>query len=184
MHDQHVVDESLLADVRERGYDAARLLAGLHELAAGVPTVIVCTCSTLSTHAERLAGKVGAPVLRIDRPLAERAVAGGGRVAVVAAVASTLAPTRELFEQCATAAGTGTGAVVVDAPCLAAWPLFERGDLAGFYDHIARHVRAVAADADVVVLAQASMAPAAMLLDDLAIPVLASPGSPSHAPSK
>ena len=175
--DAHAVDESLLADVRERGYDAgieARLLARLEELADDAPAVIVCTCSTLSAHAERLAGQVGLPVLRIDRPLAERAVAGGGKVAVVAAVESTLAPTRALFEQCANAAGTG--AVVVDAPCLQAWPLFERGDLAGFYEHIARHVRALDADVvDVVVLAQASMAPAAALLEQLAIPVLASP---------
>ncbi len=174
--DVHLADESLLADVRARGYDAgieARLRACLHELAADAPAVIVCTCSTLSGHAERLAGPVGAPVLRIDRPLAERAVAGGGRIAVVAAVESTLAPTRALFEQCANAAGTG--AVVVDAPCLDAWRLFERGDLAGFYEHVARHVRAVAAAADVVVLAQASMAPAAALLEDLAIPVLSSP---------
>jgi Asp/Glu/hydantoin racemase len=174
--DVQLVDESLLADVRERGYDAsieARLLDRLHELAGHDPAVIVCTCSTLSGHAERLDGQVGAPVLRIDRPLAERAVAHGGRVALVAAVESTLGPTRALFEECASA--TRSGAAVVDAPCLEAWPLFERGDLAGFHEHIARHVRALAADADVVVLAQASMAPAAALLADVTIPVLSSP---------
>jgi hypothetical protein len=58
--------------------------------------------------------------------MAELAVARGGRVALVAAVASTLGPTRELLEECA--ARSGSGAVVVDAPCLQAWPLFERGD--------------------------------------------------------
>jgi aspartate/glutamate racemase len=174
--DSHVVDESLLADVRVYGYDAsieARLLAHLHELDRRAPAVIVCTCSTLSGDAERLAGRVRAPVLRIDRPLAERAVADGGRVALVAAVESTLAPTRALFLECAAAARTG--AVVVDAPCLEAWPRFERGDLTGFYDHIARHVRGLAGGADVVVLAQASMAPAAALLEDLDVPVLSSP---------
>jgi hypothetical protein len=60
--DVHVVDEDLLADIRDRSYDAhfeARLLGRLGELAAHRPSVIVCTCSTFSGHAERLAAKVG-----------------------------------------------------------------------------------------------------------------------------
>ena len=176
MGDTHLVDKALLADVRDCGFDSsveARLLGRLRELAAESPSVIVCTCSTISGHAERLAGQLEVPVLRIDRPLAERAVAGGGRVGVVAAVEATLGPTRALFEECAEACGSG--AVVVDAPCLDAWPLFERGDLDGYHERIARHVRALAGDVDVVVLAQATMAAAATLLEDLAIPVLSSP---------
>jgi hypothetical protein len=64
---------------------------------------------------------------------------------------------------------------VVEAPCLEAWAEFEAGDLDGYHASIARHVRGLAADFDVVVLAQASMAPVAALLHDLAIPVLTSP---------
>ena len=105
--------------------------------------------------------------------MAESAVAKGGRVAVVVAVASTLTPTRQLLEECAAAAGTG--AVILDAPCLNAWDLFETGDQAGYLDRIALHVRDLADDVDVVVLAQATMAAAAPLLLDLAIPVLSSP---------
>ena len=174
--DVHVVDESLLADIRDRSYDTSfetRLEARLDEVAAHAPDAIVCTCSTFSGHAERLGARRGIAVVRIDRPMAERAVMHGGRVAVVAAVASTMGPTRELFEDCA--ARNGSGAVVVDAPCLEAWPLFQAGDLTGFYERIALHVRGLAADFGVVVLAQASMAPAAALLDDLATPVLSSP---------
>jgi len=176
VRDVHLVDENLLADVRRRGLDAnvqARLLGRLRALAEHAPDVIVCTCSTLSGHAERLAGQVGVGVLRVDRPMAECAVALGGRIAVVAAVESTLGPTRELFEECALRAGST--AVVVDAPCLEAWAVFERGDHAGYCTLIARHVRDLADDIDVVVLAQATMAPAAALLQDLAIPVLSSP---------
>ena len=172
----HVVDEALLADAQGGSPGQplqARLLDRLQELAGHAPDVIVCTCSTFGGHAERLTAQVGTPVVRVDRPLAERAVAGGGRVAVVAAVASTLGPTRELFEACA--AACGSGAVIVDAPCLDAWALFEAGDHAGYLAHVARHVRSLAGDADVVVLAQASMAGAEPLLADLAIPVLSSP---------
>jgi hypothetical protein len=176
MGEVQLVDEALLADMRRHPFDASierRLLGRLRELAEHDPSVIVCTCSTLSGHAERLADDVGIVVLRIDRPMAEQAVGHGGRVAVVAAVESTLGPTRELFAECA--ARADTGAVVVEAPCPEAWPLFERGDLAGYYELIARRIRSLAGDVDVAVLAQASMAPVAALLSDLAIPVLTSP---------
>jgi hypothetical protein len=73
------------------------------------------------------------------------------------------------LEECA----VGAGAVIIDAPCLDAWPLFEAGDQAGYLARIAGHARTL--DADVIVLAQASMASATELLDDLRIPVLSSP---------
>lgn len=168
LRDVHVVDATLLADAREHGVDAtltARLADRLREVAALGPDVIVCTCSTLSGHAERIAMPV--PVLRVDRPMAEAAVAGGGRIAVVGTTESTLAPTRDLLLECA------ADADVVTAPCLDAWALFEAGDQDGYRRAIAAHVRTLSAD--VIVLAQASMAPAADLLGDLAVPVLSSP---------
>jgi hypothetical protein len=105
--------------------------------------------------------------------MAESAVATGGRVALVVAVESTIALTRQLFEECA--ANAGSSATLLDAPCLDAWELFEAGDHAAYLDRVARHVQVLADDVDVVVLAQASMAPAADLVGDLSIPVLSSP---------
>ncbi|MEA2155336.1 MAG: hypothetical protein QOE11_1476 [Solirubrobacteraceae bacterium] len=176
MRDVHLVDEDLLADARRDGLGPGlrvRLLGRLQELAGHEPSVVVCTCSTLGGDAERLAERLQTAVLRIDRPMAERAVALGGRVALVAAVQSTLGPTRELFDECA--AGSERAVALVDAPCLDAWALFEGGDHAGYHERVARHVRGLAGEVDVVVLAQATMAPAAALLEDLAIPLLTSP---------
>ena len=172
----HVVDEQILTDARTRGVDAdveARLQQRLRELADRGSEVVVCTCSTLAGHAEQLSSLLPVPVLRIDRPMAEAAVGSGGRIAVVAAVESTLGPTRQLLEECAAAAGTG--ARIVDAPCLDAWAAFEAGDQAGYLDRIARHARDLAASTDVIVLAQASMAAAADRLADLDVLVLSSP---------
>ena len=174
--DVHLVDADLLSDARRHGVNAgieARVLARLRELTVHEPGAILCTCSTLSGAAERLAQEIETPVVRIDRPMAESAVANGGRVALVVAIDSTLAPTRQLFEECA--ANAGSNATFVDAPCLDAWELFEAGDHAGYLDRVARHVQGLADDVDVVVLAQASMAPAADLVGDLSIPVLSSP---------
>ena len=86
MVDVHLVDPELLADARRGGVDGAvreRLRHRLCELARLHADVVLCTCSTLSGAAEQLTPHVGVPVLRVDRPLAEAAVAFGGRVAVV-----------------------------------------------------------------------------------------------------
>jgi hypothetical protein len=168
----HVVDAGLLADARRDGITAevtARLADHVRELSAAGAEVVVCTCSTLGAEAERLS----AVVLRADRPMAEAAVAAGPRIAVVVAVASTLEPTLDLLRS--TADRAGTAVTLIEAPVLTAWELFLAGDLDGYARMIAAHVRGIATDADVVVLAQASMAPAAALLADLGIPVLTSP---------
>ena len=174
----HIVDAELLTQAQNHGVDDAlreRLRGRVAELAAQQVDIVLCSCSTLGGDAEALAARVHVPVLRVDRPMAEAAVAIGGGVAVVAAVASTLTPTRRLLEESAAAAGTATAVVL--APCLDAWALFEAGDEEGYARRVAEHVQAVArsGEADVIVLAQASMAPACSLLRDVAVPVLSSP---------
>lgn len=172
MGDRHLVDESLLADARVTGVTpelADRLRGRLAELAAAGADLIVCTCSTIGAEAESASGRI--PVLRLDRPMTEAAVAAGDRIAVVAAVESTMEPTMRLLRE--TAERAGRAVTLIPSPCLAAWRHFEAGDLDAYHREIAGHVRVVAAEADVVVLAQASMAGAAALLPGL--PVLTSP---------
>ena len=170
---RHVVDATLLADARERGVDEelrARVVERLRSLAATVD-VIVCTCSTVSGVAEA-AEAVGVPVVRIDRPMAREAVRAGRRIAVVAAVESTISPTLQLLGEEAAAAGVASD--LVPRPCFDAWSHFEAGDHDAYLDAIARHVDQIAGDADVIVLAQASMAPAAQRCATTR-PVLTSP---------
>ncbi|MGD9935063.1 MAG: aspartate/glutamate racemase family protein [Dehalococcoidia bacterium] len=174
-HLVHVVDESLLADARARGgVDPdlhARILARLAEAGDGVEA-LVCTCSTISGDAEAAAAGLGMPVVRVDRPMAERAVAAGSRIAVIAAVESTVAPTVALLEDVA----EKTGRTPEIEPCLVpgAWELFEAGDMSGYHDAVARAVEAVRSDSDAVVLAQASMAAVAARFEGNP-PVLSSP---------
>ncbi|MGH9018486.1 MAG: hypothetical protein ACRDY1_12120 [Acidimicrobiales bacterium] len=120
----HVVDPVLLAAARARGAvddDLRRRIgARLHELTAGGARRALCTCSTIGAAAERAGAAAGVTVLRVDRPMAEAAVAAGGRIAIVAAVDSTLGPTRALLTEVAGAAGRPIE--LVDSPCLEAWP--------------------------------------------------------------
>jgi hypothetical protein len=150
-----------------------RIATALRDASAPDGAVVLCTCSTIGGSAEAAGRRAGDVVLRVDRPMAERAVALGDHILVAAALASTLAPTRALILDVARAADKPI--VLRELLCESAWAFFERGDLAGYAQAIAKELRAAADTADVIVLAQASMAAAAPLCEDLGVPILSSP---------
>ncbi|MEV7420917.1 aspartate/glutamate racemase family protein [Streptomyces sp. NPDC089919] len=174
---QHVVAPELLARARQEGPEAVSgAVAEQLRVAAGTGAgAVLCTCSTIGGVAEALSGAAtGAPVLRLDRPMAAAAVRLGPRVTVLATVPSTLAPTLGLLAEEAAAADrplTPTGRLVDGA-----WDRFEADDLDGYAASVAAAITATAAagTADVIVLAQASMAPAADLVQ-VPVPVLSAP---------
>lgn len=135
--------------------------------------VVLCTCSTLGPGAESAAELTDGVVLRVDRPMIERALDQGPRVAVCAALASTIGPTSDLLRR--VAGERGITPEISEIAVEGAFALFEQGDRAGYARKIAEAVRREAGSVDAVVLAQASMAGAIDLLDDLPVPVLASP---------
>ena len=174
---RHIVNEGLLSAARAAGTITPALeqeiVVAVQEAAAPDSAVVLCTCSTIGGNAEAAGARAGHTVLRVDRPMAERAVALGRRVLVAAALASTIAPTRELILDAARQAGKQV--TLIELLCEPAWSLFERGDQAGYAQTIAEALRTAAGDADVIVLAQASMAAAAPLCADLGVPILSSP---------
>ena len=173
---KHLVNESLLRDARANGITtelSQRITQALVDAIADDAAVVVCTCSTIGGCAEQANHVTDRPIIRVDRAMAERAVAIGERIVVAAALASTLAPTRQLIEEVADQAGKAI--VMFDVLCEAAWPYFERGDHGAYLAAIAACVRQAVPAGDVVVLAQASMAGAAALCADLPVPILSSP---------
>ena len=177
----HLVDAPLLADtmaVGEVTEEILRRMEGrLSEASATGAGLIVCTCSTLGGAAEELGQASGLPVLRIDRAMAERAVDLGSPILVAACVASTVGPTGALLAQVADERGKTP--VIETVVLEGAWERFEAGDLEGYYNTIAEGLRAAVDGTGggpaVVVLAQASMAPAAERCRDIDVPVLSSP---------
>ncbi|WP_199820476.1 aspartate/glutamate racemase family protein [Streptomyces sp. NRRL F-2664] len=165
---RHLVVPELLGRARADGPRAAA--PALRELLAGAgPGPVLVTCSTIGATAESLGPGLGVPVLRVDRPMAAAAVRTGPRIVVLAALGSTLGPTAELLAEEA-----GGRPVSVAAHLVAgAWESFASGDTARYLTRVAEAADAVTG-ADVIVLAQASMAGAAELATT-AIPVLASP---------
>ncbi len=172
----HNVREELLRDALDDVAEArqtAAISAALAELHANGAAHVLCTCSSIGRLAELAGRRLGLPTLRVDRPMAERAVAQGRHILVVACLPSTLVPTSALLRE---AAAAGDRQVEIETMFLpSAWRLFQDGDEAGFARAIAEAILDSPLTVDVVVLAQASMAPVADLLGRLPIPVLSSP---------
>ena len=170
------MDESLLRDARAGGLSAdlaQRIAETVAAAMAGDAAVVVCTCSTIGGCAEQAPHGTDRRVMRIDRAMAEQAVAIGSRIIIAAALRSTLTPTRELILDAAN--WVGKEVTLIEALCEEAWAHFERGDHGAYLAVIAACLRQAAPAGDVVVLAQASMAGAAAYCPDLPIPILSSP---------
>ncbi|UNT00071.1 aspartate/glutamate racemase family protein [Streptomyces tubbatahanensis] len=176
----HVVDESLLADTIAYGPlpRTTERLGAYVSLAeqAGADAVLV-TCSSVGQAAEVARRHATVPVLRVDEPMAERAVREGRRIAVLATLASTLEPTAHLVGRKAEAAGKAV--TLTTSTCPGAYEARSRGDARTHDALIADEARRLAAGHDVLLLAQASMATALARLpaDALPVPVLTSPES-------
>ncbi len=170
----HVVREDLLADAQTEGVDSPALVARVRQaLAEADARVVVCTCSTLGGIAEDAPTGGAYRVTRIDRAMADAAARAGPRVLLVAALSSTLQPTAALLQSSAERLGTP---VVIETLLVAgAWPHFQAGRQREYIDTLVEAVAGVAAGADSVVLAQASMAPVAALLAERGISALTSP---------
>jgi hypothetical protein len=128
---------------------------------------VLLTCSSIGRAVEGLQDEA-VPVIRVDGALAEHAVADGGRVTVLYAAPSTAAPTGQLFA----AAAVKTGADIDMRMVPQAWDRFSAGDFPGYFALIAEAADAAYLDgADVVALAQVSMAGAAELVRDGPVPL-------------
>jgi Asp/Glu/hydantoin racemase len=169
-----VVSEALLERARAFGPDHAEVRAGLGfrlgELSTAGASIVVCTCSSLGAAAEDLGKRVGLHVVRVDRAMAEAAVAYGGPIVVLAALEAALVSTQELLAQVADRRRPTIVGRLVDG----AWDLYRSGDIDGYHRRIAEEITTEASHAEVLVLGQASMAPAAELVR-LDLPVLTSP---------
>jgi len=133
--------------------------------------VVLCTCSTLGSAAEETPHSSPARVLRIDRPLVEHAVSLGRPLFVVAATPTAMATTLALLQSAAETTPLRCRTLLCDR----AWMLFQAGDHAGYTALIAEQVETGARQGEVIVLAQASMEPAAAMIARRDVDVLTSP---------
>ena len=175
----NIVDDSLVRAIGARGAltaDIARRVAGyIASAEAGRADRILVTCSSIGPAVEAAAPFAGVPVLRVDQPMADEAVRLGRRIGVIATLPTTLHPTSDLVARRAAAAGRG---IVLETRLVeGAFEALMSGDAARHDALVADALRGLAAEVEVIVLAQASMARVVEGLPegDRRIPILASP---------
>ncbi|MES2647013.1 MAG: aspartate/glutamate racemase family protein [Bacteroidota bacterium] len=136
---------------------------------------ILFTCSSIGPAVEAAAALTGVPVLRVDQPMADIAVNTGRRIGVIATLSTTLEPTCDLVRRRALVAGKHIDLIPV--LCEGAFEALMSGDAETHDAVVLSALKKLVMNADVILLAQASMGRVVDALndDDKVIPILASP---------
>ena len=142
---------------------------------AGADYILV-TCSSIGPAVEAAAKLIGVPVLRVDQPMADKAVQTGRRVGVIATLRTTLEPTADLISRRAQKAGKQIE--LTSKLCAGAFEALMSGDAATHDAKVTSALKQLSKQVDVIVLAQASMARVVETLspENKRVPILASPG--------
>ena len=174
----HFVDSDVLATVvREQGISpkSEERMTHLAQAAeAAGADIIFSACSSLGPALDVAARHVTTPVVKIDEAMAIRAAAEGTRIGVLATVPTTLGPTSDLVQSKADEAGRRI--TIEQRLCEGAFDVLMSGDRDKHDSLVVEQAVDLAKTVDLIVLAQASMARLAdVLQEETGLPVLASP---------
>jgi Asp/Glu/hydantoin racemase len=175
----NLLDEGLLSEVERRGglvpecVDRLATQVGL-AIEAGADAVLL-TCTAYSPVVDEIQARFPAvPVFPVDKVMVEAAVGRAARIGVLGTVPAGIAQQREMLRQAAAAAGKTVE--VIESVHPAAFAALQRGDRAEHDRILLDALPALAAQVDLVLLGQASMAHLATQIPaDLGTPVLSSP---------
>ncbi|MHB1294553.1 MAG: aspartate/glutamate racemase family protein [Anaerolineae bacterium] len=175
----HIADEIVLKLVVAQGGLSPFLYRRVaeHVVAAAEcgGDVAMVTCSSIGPTVDVARNLVDIPVLKVDEPMADKAVTIGARIGVAANVTSTLKPTADLVK--ARAAAAGKDVVVDPVLCQGAYDALLGGNLEAHDEIVRAHLKALMARNDVIVLAQASMARVVETIpaSERVVPIFSSP---------
>lgn len=175
----HMVDESLIRDTiahkQLRKLTIRRLISMIESAEAAGASAVMVTCSSIGPAAALAQKLFDIPVFRIDDAMAEKAVATGHRIGVLATLRTTLDPTMALLAEKAEAAGREVQ--LIDGLCAKAFDAVLSGDTETHDRIVSDALLQMTSKVDVIVLAQASMARVLnnMPPGSISVPVLSSP---------
>lgn len=156
----NILDDSMIADIIDAGgmtKAVKRRLYGYYEIAcASGAELILNTCSSIGDAVYGAREFFPIPIIRIDEPMARRAIELTDSIAVLATLPTTLDPTIRLLERCAQEAGKPIR--TISALAEGAFPAITAGDAETHDRLIAETAKRVADSCDVILLAQGSMA--------------------------
>jgi len=175
----NIVDDSLIKNVIKCGElrpDTARRVVNYAASAeAAGADFILYTCSSIGAAVETAATLTKTPVLRVDQPMADKAIQIGNKIGVIATLSTTLNPTTDLVKRRAALAGKEIQ--VISKLCEGAFDALMSGDAAKHDSMVSEALKELSSQVDVIVLAQASMARVVDNLNeaDKKVPILSSP---------
>jgi Asp/Glu/hydantoin racemase len=156
----HFVDDTILPQLLANGGRTSEVEERVVQYArfaeqAGAD-VILCACSSIGEIVPAAQRCLNIPILRIDETMAEKAIANGGSIGVAATLETTLGPTSRLIVQKAFKAGKEIrlSKKLIEG----AYHRLIAGDTAGHDELVLQGLAEFAAQVDIIVLAQASMA--------------------------
>ena len=175
----NIMDDSLLNDVMAAGHLTEAVTGRIFsymQLGQQMGAVaLLNACSSVGEAASAARPAISIPLIKIDDVMAERAVATGSRIGVVATVKTTLEPTVRLIR--AKAAAAGKSIDVTEALAEGAFQSLLDGKSELHDEIVKRTIESLADKVDVIVLAQVSMARLVPALTGMKVPVLSSPQS-------
>lgn len=175
----HFVDESLIKNTIESGRlersTMRRVISLIGSAFDAGADVALVTCSSIGPAVDIAAQLFDQPVLRVDRPMAEKAVQAGQRIGVAATLATTLNPTADLVR--AVAAEQGKDIEIIEQLCEGAFEAVMAGDGETHDQIVGDGLTEGLKGVDAIVLAQASMARVLENLPEnaLSVPAYSSP---------
>lgn len=174
----NIVDDSIVAEAGRAGKITPGITKRLISYYfAGIDAgadVIFNTCSSVGEVADLGRQMLPVPLVKIDEPMAIKAVESASKIGVIATLPTTLGPTVRLVRT--QAARLEKSVSVIEGLAEGAFQALVAGDPAKHDQTILETARRLAGDVDLFVLAQASMARMeAALSEATGKPVLSSP---------
>lgn len=174
----HIVDDSLIQDLLQEGKftpSIRKRLCNQIELAeeAGADIIMV-TCSSIAPGVDIASKMVTVPVMKVDEPMAQKAVSLSDKIGVMATAKTTMEPSINLINEKAKEAGKE---ITIHSNLSSdAFECFLAGDMMN-HDRILKEAALQLVNkVGVIVLAQASMGHLAETIEEITnVPVLKSP---------
>ncbi len=174
----HIVDDSLIQDLLQEEQFTPSILKRLCsqvELAeqAGAEMIMV-TCSSIAPGVDVARKMVNVPVMKVDEPMAEKAVSLADKIGVMATAKTTMTPSVNLIQE--KAAEAKKQVTIHQTLSSEAFDCFLKGDMQTHDRIVKEAAQDLKGKVEVIVLAQASMGHLADSIRDITgVPVLKSP---------
>lgn len=173
-----IIDDSLIREVNANGGPTMgvrrRMLAYYQQAESLGADLILNQCSSVGEIVDEIRPFISTPIIKIDEPMARKAISMGKKIGVIATVATTVGPSVRLIERTAKEAGVDVQVErhLVDGAMMR---LIEYGDVQGHNALVREEVLRAEKTNDVIVLAQGSMTVLVPELSCVQKPVLTSP---------